>query len=115
VHFVQASFFDLPVEDESDLFNFIYDYTFFCALEPTLRVEWAHKMFALLKRGGELCTLMYPIMPREGGPPYEVSLADYQTVLLQAGFKEVHIDIMLPDELCHAGRENKCALGRWRK
>jgi methyl halide transferase len=115
VHFLQTSFFDLPTHQEEDLFDFIYDYTFMCALHPSLRTEWAKKMSALLKPGGQLCTLIYPIMPRDGGPPYEVSTSLYQSTLLPEGFTELRLEV-LPDELCHAGREGgKSAVGIWRK
>ena len=107
MHFLHTSFFEL--------FDFIYDYTFFCALHPSLHTEWAQQMIKLLKPGGLLCTLIYPIMPREGGPPFEVSMQLYQAVLLPHGFTELQLD-MLPDALCHPGREGgKCALGIWRK
>lgn len=134
VHFLCTSFFDLlPTtqeakedtkgeskgESKSDCsllsFDFIYDYTFFCALHPSLHTEWAKQMFDLLSPNGQLCTLIYPIMSREGGPPYEVSMELYQTLLLPLGFIEERLDI-LPDEMCHPGRgEGKCALGIWRK
>lgn len=72
-------------------------------------------MVALLKPGGLLCTLVYPIMPRDGGPPFEVSMELYQEVLLPEGFTELQLEI-LPDELCHQGRgEGRSALGLWQK
>ena len=116
VHFVKVSFFDLPTDSDSDLFDFIYDYTFFCALHPSLRGAWAEKMFNLLKPGGILCTLIYPIMPRDGGPPFEVSTELYQQYLVnEQNFVELQLET-LPDELCHPGREGgKTAIGLWKK
>lgn len=113
VHFELASFFDLPAGDENEQFDFIYDYTFFCAIDPSLRAEWADKMFSLLKPGGILCTLIYPIMPRDGGPPFEVDMEVYRK-LLAPRFSQLQLE-MLPDNMCHPGREGKCALGRWKK
>mmetsp|Transcript_20597 Transcript_20597/g.29811 ORF Transcript_20597/g.29811 Transcript_20597/m.29811 type:complete len:216 (-) Transcript_20597:127-774(-) len=115
VNFLKKSFFDLPTDEESDLFDFIYDYTFFCTLHPSLRGECARKMFNLLKPGGILCTIIYPIMPRDRGPPYEVSTDLYESVLLPEGFTVMKLEV-LPDTLCHPGRgDGKSALGLWLK
>ncbi|GFP83131.1 probable thiol methyltransferase 2 [Phtheirospermum japonicum] len=75
----------------TELFDLIFDYTFFCAIEPDLRLLWAEKMSNLLKPDGELITLMYPIDNHEGGPPYKVSIADYEEVLRPVGFKATYI------------------------
>lgn len=60
VQFRATSFFDLS-ETPEEQFQFIYDYTFFCALSPSIRLEWAKKMAALVAPGGELCTIIFPI------------------------------------------------------
>ncbi|KAK6138628.1 hypothetical protein DH2020_027614 [Rehmannia glutinosa] len=74
-----------------ELFDLIVDYTFFCAFEPELRSMWARKISDLLKPDGELIALMYPIDNHEGGPPYKVSIADYEEVLHPVGFKATYI------------------------
>ena len=71
--FKMASFFDLDTSDPSQLFDFVYDYTFLCALHPTVRVEWAKKMAKLVKQDGELLTLIFPIRP-----PDEAGKADLE-------------------------------------
>ncbi|KAK1319661.1 putative thiol methyltransferase 2 [Acorus calamus] len=58
----------------TELFDLIFDYTFFCAIEPSMRPAWASQVRDMLKPDGELITLMFPIGDREGGPPYNVSL-----------------------------------------
>jgi hypothetical protein len=74
LEFRQASFFDLPSDDDQK-FDFIYDYTFLCALDLELRDQWAQKMADLVRPGGELMTLIFPISEtKEGGPPFKVSL-----------------------------------------
>ncbi|KAL2455528.1 putative thiol methyltransferase 1 [Forsythia ovata] len=45
----------------AELFDLIFDYTFFCAIEPDLRSIWASKIREFLKPDGELITLIYPI------------------------------------------------------
>mmetsp|Transcript_20314 Transcript_20314/g.29163 ORF Transcript_20314/g.29163 Transcript_20314/m.29163 type:complete len:229 (+) Transcript_20314:73-759(+) len=123
VVFKQASFFDLP-EDPPNQFQFIYDYTFFCALDPSVRGDWAKKMAALVAPGGELCTIMYPIGDKEGGPPFKVTMEDYASLLEPLGFQHFQLE-MLPPELSHEGRDGttinawglklSTAIGRWRK
>lgn len=80
VSFLVGDFFtdeSLPVAD------FVFDYTFFCAIEPAERQRWAHRMSQIVKPGGHLLTLMYPLEkdPQAGGPPFGVSYAAYEGVL----------------------------------
>jgi SAM-dependent methyltransferase len=67
-------------------FEFIFDYTFLCALEPAERGNWGEQMSYLIKKGGMLCTLMFPLDGRSGGPPYSLTEAIYHD-LLDANFK----------------------------
>ena len=60
-----TSFFELPTSSYSDKFTFIYDYTFLCALDPSVRPQWARKMADLPAPGGGLCTLIFPIGNKE--------------------------------------------------
>lgn len=55
-------------------FDVAYDYTFFCALPPALHHKWAAAYGRMIRPGGVLVALVYPIIgEKEGGPP--VSLA----------------------------------------
>ncbi|XP_056161283.1 probable thiol methyltransferase 2 isoform X2 [Syzygium oleosum] len=60
----------------TELFDLIFDYTFFCAIEPEIRGAWAERMSELLRPDGELITLMFPISDHIGGPPYKVSISE---------------------------------------
>ena len=81
VEFREMSFFDLSTEKE-DLFDFIYDYTFLCAFDVTVRTLWAEKMSDLLKIGGELLTLIFPLSEtKEGGPPFKMSFSLLKNLL----------------------------------
>lgn len=66
-------------------FDFIFDYTFFCALPPHLRTQWGAQMAKLLDpTTGRLLTFMFPILPDADamqGPPFPVSIQDYIAVL----------------------------------
>jgi methyl halide transferase len=53
------------------------------AIPPKLRPDWAKQMNKLVKLGGYLVTLIYPIAPApyEGGPPHYVQPEHYDEVL----------------------------------
>ena len=76
-------------------FDFVFDYTFFCAIPPTRRPDWGARMGDLVKPGGKLLTLVFPIdeanafNPEAKGPPFPVSIAAYEKVLLGNGFEKV--------------------------
>jgi hypothetical protein len=127
--FSTASFFDLDAAAPDHHYDFIYDYTFLCALDPSVRPQWAKKMAELVKPKGELLTLIFPIRPPdEKGPPFQVSMELYRELLLPVGFQCEEL-ALLPPELCHAGRDGSeveagkglrrfaghSAIGRWRK
>ncbi|KAL7219476.1 hypothetical protein ACSBR2_012513 [Camellia fascicularis] len=112
-----ADYFTFLKEDfftwrPTELFDLIFDYTFFCAIEPDMRSAWASQMRDLLKPDGELITLMFPISDHVGGPPYKVSVADYEEFLNPIGFKAVSI---VDNELAIAPRKGSEKLGRWKK
>jgi hypothetical protein len=74
-------------------FDFIFDYTFFCALPPELREAWGKRTAELLTpKTGRLLTFMFPIKPvPEGkelqGPPFPVQVTDYQQALEPHGVR----------------------------
>ncbi|KAH0449184.1 hypothetical protein IEQ34_022984 [Dendrobium chrysotoxum] len=91
-----ARYFTFLAEDfftwtPSELFDAIFDYTFFCAIHPSMRSAWATKVSELLKPDGELITLMYLVEDQQAGPPYNTSVADYEEVLHPVGFKTISI------------------------
>jgi methyl halide transferase len=68
-------------------FDFIFDYTFFCALPPSLRSAWGEQTVALLTPNtGRLLTIVFPVIRTHSGgslkgPPYPVTEDDYKQVL----------------------------------
>lgn len=108
--FVCADFFEFVPEKK---FNLIFDYTFFCALDPSMRQQWANKMKELLHEEGELITLMFPVdntLPRDQGPPFPVSPEIYRSVLEPAGLTLVSLKPCATSIKPRLGRE---WLGRW--
>jgi methyl halide transferase len=63
-------------------FDFIFDYLFFSALDPSMRGDWAQAMNNLLQpKTGILFTLIFPNVitaDKTIGPPYHVDPSDYQ-------------------------------------
>jgi len=85
VTFKIADFFTFSVPEGG--FDLVYDYTFMCALPPALRADWGARLRQLVKPGGYLIALAWPIDGgRTDGPPYSVSVAAYEEALgLAAG------------------------------
>ena len=69
---IQTDFFE-----HCGTYDLIIEQTFFCALEPNLRPEYAAKMFALLKPGGKLQGLLFNFGLTEVGPPFGGSKEEY--------------------------------------
>ncbi|PCH41416.1 S-adenosyl-L-methionine-dependent methyltransferase [Wolfiporia cocos MD-104 SS10] len=64
-------------------YELIYDYTFFVAIPPTRRPEWGRQMTKIVKSGGYLITLLFPIInqPENVGPPFYAREESYAAVL----------------------------------
>lgn len=71
-HLWQGNFFEL---DGS--FDLIVEQTFFCALDPVLRSDYARKMHQLLKKDGALVGLLFDIPLNNDKPPYGGNKEDY--------------------------------------
>ncbi|KAL3439601.1 S-adenosyl-L-methionine-dependent methyltransferase, partial [Aspergillus tetrazonus] len=84
--FLQGDFFtDTWIENETagldqgktenGKFDLVYDYTFLCALHPAQRTRWAERMADLLRPGGLLVCLEFPMYkdPALPGPPWGVN------------------------------------------
>jgi SAM-dependent methyltransferase len=62
---IQQDFFD-----HHGQYDLIIEQTFFCALDPSLRVAYIDKMKALLKPGGKLVGLLFDFRLTKEGPPF---------------------------------------------
>lgn len=70
--FIQTNFFEYK-----DQFDLIIEQTFFCALEPQLRKQYAQKTHSLLKPNGKLTGLLFDF-PLQSGPPFGGSKFEYE-------------------------------------
>ena len=98
-------------------FDFAYDYTFLCALNPNQRDLWAKKYSEVLKPNGRLVTVVFPIGSHEfikddGGPPYVMSVGLVENLLSPHGFKKI-FELELGHGEAHPGREGKTTFCIW--
>ncbi|CAG7919766.1 unnamed protein product [Penicillium olsonii] len=93
VTWVQGDFFDdawlQSIGLSLNSFDIVYDNTFFCALEPSLRPKWALRHTQLLapSPAGNLICLEYPRHkdPQAPGPPFGSSSEAYMAHLSHPG------------------------------
>ena len=76
---LEVDFFDF----EGGLFDLSLEHTFFCALPPERRPDYAQKMSQLLKSGGKLAGLLFNFPLTSAGPPF-------------GGSKEEYLDLFTP-------------------
>ncbi|KAJ2443219.1 hypothetical protein GGF42_006710 [Coemansia sp. RSA 2424] len=103
--------FDIPASK----YQVAYDYTFFCAIHPSMRADWGQRYAQILAPGAHLIALMYPLdkaeEDRERGPPFLVSEDDYHCVL-DDNFELIHID---PKCQTHDTRVGEEIITVWRR
>jgi len=73
-HLLQQDFFAL--QEQYDL---LVEQTFFCALKPELRPDYARQSAALLKPGGILMGLLFDTTFAHAGPPFGGSREEYRS------------------------------------
>lgn len=84
-----------------------YDYTFFCAMHPDMRQDWAAAWGRHLRPGAQLVCLAFPLIPEgTAGPPWPVTTQLYKDLLVPQGFVCEH-DEPVPAELSHPARGGK--------
>jgi thiopurine S-methyltransferase len=71
---LHGNFFEL-----NETFDLIIEQTFFCALKPVLRLEYARKMNSLLKNKGKLVGLLFDVKLNEDHPPFGGNSEEYLT------------------------------------
>jgi SAM-dependent methyltransferase len=109
--------FDAAAAGAGSGFSLGYDYTFLCALHPSMRRGWAAAWSRLLAPGGRLVALVFPVgkAEAEGGPPWGVSPELYVDLLEAGGaFRRVALD-PVPLKLSHPKRAGKEYLGIWER
>ena len=59
-------------------FDYIVEYTCYCAIHPSMRMKYIEIMHRLLKKGGELVAILLPLNKdlSDGGPPFGIDLEE---------------------------------------
>lgn len=79
--FLTDDLFSLPARFAGS-FDYVLEYTCFCAIAPARRAEYVEVMSAVLRPGGEILALFFPVLPPgygPEGPPYAVSEEELRT------------------------------------
>ena len=74
---LREDLFDLPDELHGK-FDYVLEYTCFCAISPERRFEYDRVIWQLLKPEGKLLGLFFPLDKdvEEGGPPWGVNISE---------------------------------------
>lgn len=111
VSYEVGDFFSFEPEEP---FDFVWDYTFFCALDPEQRRPWSEAMKRLVKPSGLLATLLFPFedpVSERQGPPWPINTAMVRRVL-EGSFEELEVTESVAT---HPGREGREHLALWRR
>ena len=74
---LREDFFDLP-DELHDQFDYVLEYTCFCAISPERRFEYDRVIWQLLKPEGKLLGLFFPLDKNvdDGGTPWGVNISE---------------------------------------
>ena len=86
VEILQHDIFTLP-ETLNHSFDYVLEYTCFCAIDPKRRAQYADLVARLLKPNGMYIDLAFPLNERKGGPPFTVSTLEVLDLFQTRGFK----------------------------
>lgn len=83
---LERDIFSLP-RGLDHIFDYVIEYTCFCAIDPVRRGEYAGLVARLLKTNGVFIALAFPLDGRRGGPPFAVSPSELPDLFEPLGFK----------------------------
>jgi SAM-dependent methyltransferase len=86
VEILQHDIFTLP-DTLNESFDYVLEYTCFCAIDPTRRAEYADLVTRLLKPAGIYIALAFPLDGRNGGPPFAISASEILDLFQARRFK----------------------------
>lgn len=103
--------FQIPAAWNST-FDYVLEYTCFCAIDPTRRAEYADMMARVLKSGGIYIALAFPLSGHVGNPPFAVNVAELIALFETRGFvlrrREIHPATIKP----RRGREELIVMSK---
>jgi SAM-dependent methyltransferase len=86
IQILQHDIFRLPRELDGS-FDYLLEYTCFCAIDPKRRTEYADLVERLLQEDGLFIDLAFPLDQRKGGPPYAVRESEIFDLFLNRSFR----------------------------
>jgi SAM-dependent methyltransferase len=86
IDILQQDLFTLPNKLDGQ-FDYVLEYTCYCAIDPKRRTEFVNLISRLLKPGGLYISLAYPLTQKQGGPPFAVTVSELVRLFQERGFK----------------------------
>jgi SAM-dependent methyltransferase len=86
IEILQHDIFTLP-DEFNNSFDYLLEYTCFCAIDPKRRSEYADLVTRILKPGGMYIDLAFPLDGRKGGPPFAVTESEIFDLFTSRGFE----------------------------
>jgi len=83
---LQSDLFTLP-HDLDGTFDYVLEYTCYCAIDPKRRAEFVDLVARLLRPGGIYISLAFPLTQQQGGPPFAVTVSELLHLFQERGFK----------------------------
>jgi methyl halide transferase len=92
IEILDHDIFTLPSRFDG-AFDYVLEYTCFCAIDPRRRGEYADLVARLLRPGGVYIDLAFPLSRRAGGPPFAVSASEVLELFGSRGFTLVSREV----------------------
>ena len=75
IHLIHSDIFDIS-ESYNDKFDYVFEYTCYCAIDPKYRIKYRDLIYKILNKKGTFISLFFPILKLETdeGPPFGVDL-----------------------------------------
>lgn len=103
ISLLHADIFDLPGR-YSEYFDFVLEYTCYCAIDPVRRNEYVEAVHRMLRPSGQLIGLFFPTDGRPGGPPFAIRYEEIDEKFMKV-FSVVHDEMPRDSVPKRSGKE----------
>ncbi len=106
----QVDWFSLPAEFENH-YDWVFEHTCFCAIDPARRVEYVEACVRALKPDGHLLAIFFMTPDAEDGPPFGTTLDELEQLFSS------HFELIYDEQpsVAYPGREGRERLRVLRK